>query len=302
MRGNEETIPGAGEGLEAISPALAVRFDGVRARLEALAAAPPQVLLLEGGNSSERFAMSMWWGARLNCRQPGPPCLACPVCLQVAARMHRDLFVLDGREGNISIDAVREVRGLLGEPPRGDGTRVIILAEAQSLGEPAANALLKSLEEPRPSTSFMLLAPQRERLLPTLVSRSWVLTLPWPVIEGVCRADIEPWLSALAGFAESGRGWFDKTGARGAVDAALATEIVLACERVLLTTLAGRDGGVLGALLGARLSPEGLATLDEVLAHCSEALALQPSPTNPSLVLDWLATRLYLLLRRRPRS
>lgn len=331
MRSTDETLPGAGEGALAASPALAVRFDGLRARLESIAGSPPQVLLLEGGTADERFAVALWWAARLNCHEAGAPCLTCPDCTQVTGRMHRDIFVFDGREGNISIDAVREVRSILGEAPRGEGRRVIIFAEAQSLGEAAANALLKSLEEPRPGTSFLLLAPQRERLLPTLVSRGWVLTLPWPIPATTPSDATAPWLDALVTFCETGRGWFEKTGTRGAVDAPLATEVVLACERALLAAHTlnggpaardraapgspdeqdGHDGANGGrplpdeplstenplAVFFARLGPAAMAQVDTILAHCGECLALRPSPVNPSMTLDWLATRLFLLVR-----
>jgi DNA polymerase-3 subunit delta' len=305
----DATLPGAGEGVKALSPALAARFDGVRARLEALAGSPPQVLLLEGATADERYAVALWWAARLNCREASAPCLACPACVQVTGGMHRDVFLFDGREGNISIDSVREVRSILGEPPRGDGYRVIVFAEAQSLGEAAANALLKSLEEPRPGTSFLLLAPQRERLLPTLVSRGWVLTLPWPRPMDAPAEAVAPWLEALAAFCGSGRGWFEKTGVRGAVDADLATAVVLACERALLAALSGEaDAGGGGhapspmathplTAFFSRLGPEGMAQVDALLAHCSESLALRPSPVTPPMVLDWLAAHLFGLAR-----
>ena len=106
--------------------------------------------------------------------------------------------MLDGREGSIKIETVRELRTILGEAPRGDGKRVVILAEAQSLGVEAANALLKSLEEPRPGVCFLLLAPQRERLLPTLVSRGWVVTLAWPEAGTPSTPELFQWEEALA--------------------------------------------------------------------------------------------------------
>lgn len=108
------------------------------------------------------------------------PCLACAACVRLRQATHRDFFILDGRTENIKIASVREVRSVLGEPPREASQRIVLLAEAQNLGVEAANALLKSLEEPKPHTRFVLTVPQRERLLPTLVSRSWILTLPWP--------------------------------------------------------------------------------------------------------------------------
>ena len=148
--------------------------------LERLAQAPPNSLLLEGGNASERLAFGLFWAARLMCREAAPPCGECRICLQIADDACRDLFLLNGAEGSINVDTVREIRAVLGDPPAGRGPRVVILAEAQALGDGAANALLKSLEEPSPGNVFVLLAPSREILLPTLVSRSFVLTLGWP--------------------------------------------------------------------------------------------------------------------------
>ncbi|MFI3272746.1 MAG: DNA polymerase III subunit delta' [Pseudomonadota bacterium] len=355
MANTEEHIIGAEEGRATLSSALFAPFDLVRARLEALADAPPQVIMLEGGTADERFAMAMWWAARLNCEHAvaagtsgagddvassvnlfgetvtsssakiKAPCLNCQDCMQVATQTFRDLHILDGRGGvNIKMDDVLKACATILEAPVGDGYRVIILAEAQYLGEAAANAMLKSLEEPRPRTSFVLLTPQRERLLPTLVSRSWVLTLPWPKVQERPSPDIEEWLRALASFAHSGQGWFARTGARGAVDAVNATAMILACEAALMTALKyqgttqelASTGTTLGQpsavrtlpknanglveLLCTALAPRGLAIFDEALAHCSESLALQPSPVNPSLVLDWLATRLYLIVRHYP--
>lgn len=176
----EEQLPTREEAEAAFALALDARQERVRAALNKLASDPPQVLILEGGSVAERFSVALWHAARLNCPEGRPPCLHCPACLQIGANLFHDLYVLDGREGSIKIETVRELRTILGEAPRGDGKRVVILAEAQSLGVEAANALLKSLEEPRPGVCFLLLAPQRERLLPTLVSRGWVVTLAWP--------------------------------------------------------------------------------------------------------------------------
>ena len=176
----EEQLPTREEAEAAFALALDARQERVRAALNKLASDPPQVLILEGGSVAERFSVALWHAARLNCPEGQPPCLHCPACLQIGANLFHDLYVLDGREGSIKIETVRELRTILGEAPRGDGKRVVILAEAQSLGVEAANALLKSLEEPRPGVCFLLLAPQRERLLPTLVSRGWVVTRAWP--------------------------------------------------------------------------------------------------------------------------
>ena len=301
----EEQLPTREEAEAAFALALDARQERVRAALNKLASDPPQVLILEGGSVAERFSVALWHAARLNCPEGQPPCLHCPACLQIGANLFHDLYVLDGREGSIKIETVRELRTILGEAPRGDGKRVVILAEAQSLGVEAANALLKSLEEPRPGVCFLLLAPQRERLLPTLVSRGWVVTLAWPEAGTPSTPELFQWEEALAEFMASGQGWLDKTSGKGAVDAALARRpalilmdelarrIVLSVQKAQAALHAGRDGGPLGRRL-AILPEAGHLHVNDLLAQCQESLDYMVSPP---LVLNWLATRLHIVYR-----
>jgi DNA polymerase-3 subunit delta' len=228
------------------------------------------------------------------------PCLDCPECIRMLTHLHRDCFFFDGLAGSIKIDEVRAMRAVLGEPAREARCRVVILREAQSLVEAAANALLKSLEEPRPGTSFVLLAPQRERLLPTLISRSLVLTLPWPWEDDPERRDrLALWEAALCSFIRSGRDLFERSGVKGAVDAALVHDLAGLCRRALAGRIRALQTGDppdqgLESLL-ARLPAQGLRILDEALAECQDSLIYN---VNPTLVLEWLATRMHLLLPR----
>jgi DNA polymerase-3 subunit delta' len=326
---DEQTLPAAEE-LKALAAGLSSMADSYRhgrafSFLRALANEPPRAILLEGGDATERAAVALFWGMTLNCAQmrsggasadfsadvPGP-CYSCPTCLQFLARMHNDLFFLDGSSGNISIDDVRAVRGTLGEVPREARYRTVILSEAQHLTEAAANAMLKSLEEALPTTKFVLTAPQRERLLPTLVSRSWVVTLAWPdpltAPEGDAGNEAEKdWVRIAVAFFATGKGFFEKTGARGGVDAHGANALVIACQRALTQALSGftaadvtpgqsaeADLARYFALLPERR--QGMAA--SVLAEGQESVSVG---VNPALVVDWVMTRLYMLKPRRAR-
>lgn len=326
------------------------RFAGARRAMQALSASPPQGLLLEGGTAEERLHASLYWAALLNCQPPKQsrpepkapslfdslptaaasdspsapseehlpqdgPCLACPVCIRFVSRMHRDMFFFNGAEGSIKIDDVREMRAILGEPPREAKSRMVIFHEGQALGEAAANSLLKSLEEPKPGTAFVLAAPQRERLLQTLVSRSWVLTLPWPgplnFLESANdSAAVVEWCSALLNFAHGapdepaasrtpGRGWMDRTSRRGNLDAALAMKIVLFCQAALLQALTDNFDKDAPSELDtpmsrafAALAPASKRILNEILAECQESLNFN---VNTALIMDWLATRMFFV-------
>jgi DNA polymerase-3 subunit delta' len=280
------------------------KFERVAGFLARVAANPPKSILLEGGDASGRMAMAMHWAMLLNCdpgAEAGGPCRACGPCQTIASGAHRDVIILDGREGAIKIAAVREVRRLMGEPPRGEGTRIIILSEAQALGEEAANCLLKSMEEPRPGNVFVLTTPQRERLLPTLVSRSFVFTLPWPRRNEIAppdpgEGDEEPSGSSAAELAagmrrfwESGRGWFELTGGKGDVTQGLGEELVSLLQRDLAGAFAGEESEE-AAFLVRRLDTQGLRRLDVLLEQAREALEFR---TNTMLVLDWVAVTVH---------
>lgn len=225
--------------------------------------------------------------------------------------MHRDLFFFDGASGSISIDEVRAVRGTLGENPREAKFRVVIVSEAQRLTEAAANAMLKSLEEAPPATRFALTAPQRERLLPTLVSRSWAVTLAWPDPLAASGDDArfeaeKHWAGIAAGFLATGGGLFEKTGARGGVDSHGANALIIACQRALAQALSGCAAEIPPgkspeadlARYFTRLSDQRRDMAAAVLAEGQESITAQ---VNPALVADWVMTRLYLLSPRGPR-
>lgn len=271
----------------------------VRELLARLATAPPQVLLLEGGEPSSRKAMALYWACLLNCEAPdqGAPCLECHSCRKMLLNTHRDLFFLDGSRASIKIDEVREVRGVLGDPPRDAQYRIVVLYEAQVLVMEAANALLKSLEEPRPYTRYILCAPQRERLLPTLVSRSWVATLSWgDPLQAARETGVQQWVEALAGCSRDGRNWMSRTSGKGAVDRPTAQMVYLEVQRELLRALLHKEGqSGLAGLLGSKLDTTGKRQLDETLAQGLLALDHQ---VNAALTLDWLAVTLYRLLRQ----
>ncbi|MGK7876690.1 MAG: DNA polymerase III subunit delta' [Xenococcaceae cyanobacterium] len=70
----------------------------------------------------------------------------------------------------IRIEQIREITQFLGRPPLEASRSVVVIEDAQRMAEAAANALLKTLEEPGRAT-LILIAPGTDSLLPTLVSR-----------------------------------------------------------------------------------------------------------------------------------
>lgn len=291
---DDERIPTREEALAVYNPVLTPRHERTREILRRLQPAPPQVIVLEGGTLAERTAMAFWYAALHSCMAAEPPCLECPTCVQVGAGYFVDVAVLDGREGSIRIDDVRELRASLGEAPRGDGKRVVLFLEAQALGVEAANALLKSLEEPRDKLCFALITPQRERLLPTLVSRGWTITLAWPDVNTDIPPHLASWVRVLDDFLRNGTGLFGMTAVKGAVDAQLVRELLLCLQKALASVMGGGTSSPFTPHF-ALLPPAGCAYVTDVLTQAQTSLEAM---VNPALVLDWVGVRLYQALLR----
>ncbi len=280
-------------------------YERVRSFMYHLAPKLPQVILLEGADAEMRMVAAHYLALKMNCifqvedgktapNAASEPCLACKECLGFISHLHRDCFFFDGLEASIKIESVRELLPVLGELPRQAKVRTIIFYEAQFLGEAAANALLKSMEEPRKRTVFILSAPQRERLLPTIVSRAITLTLPWTYTldRGY---EWQNWQSDICMFLQTGQGLFAATASKGAVDKKVAGFIlnnVQAALTVYLRSIHDVPKEGLGVFF-AKLPLPRLRILDEVLAEASESLL---AGVNPVLVIEWFATRFYLLL------
>jgi DNA polymerase-3 subunit delta' len=248
---------------------------------------PPQSLVLEGGRQDQRTNLALYWVMTLNCAED-IPCLKCPICSQIKDQVFRDLIFLDANE-SIGVDDIREIRTTLSHPPH-HKNRVVIINEAQNITSESANALLKSMEEPLPGNHFMLLVPQRESLLPTLVSRSFVLTLNWEQFSWP--ENINDKWESFVNFINTGRGWFHLTARKKFLTKDEAKNLILCAQYELLKSMHGQKDTTDG------LAPANWATLDiQIWRKINLALNLAnqalDAKANPHLVLDWLAVKLW---------
>jgi len=125
------------------------------------------------------------------CDETAAPCGACRGCRQLAAGQHPDLYVVTPIEESrqIRVEQVRELVERLSLTSHAGGAAVAILNPAEVMNASAANALLKTLEEPRPGTTLILVTTTPSRLPATILSRCLRLKVCVPA-----RAELLSWL------------------------------------------------------------------------------------------------------------
>ncbi len=138
--------------------------------------------LITGPQGVGRRTLALRFAQALNCREPpmpGQPCRQCSNCKRIEAMQHPDLAVVQAEhEGEVlRIDQMRELQHILALAPYEARYKVALLLRFEEAHTSAANAMLKTLEEPPAQVLLILTAKSAESLLPTIVSRCEVIRL-----------------------------------------------------------------------------------------------------------------------------
>ncbi len=136
-----------------------------------------------GPPGSGRSLAALAFAQALICPHDG--CGTCNECKSARAGSHPDVEIVRTEGLSIKIDEVRELLTRVAWAPAMGGWRVVVMEDADRLTEPAANALLKAIEEPGGRTVWLLCAPTLHDLLPTIRSRCRHMQLHTPTTEAV---------------------------------------------------------------------------------------------------------------------
>jgi DNA polymerase III subunit delta' len=165
--------------------------------------------LVTGPPGSGRSNAGRAFAAALECRRDEPGCGECIDCRTALSGAHADVTLIRTELLSIRVAEVRELIRRAAMSPTQGRWQVMVVEDADRLTEQAADALLKSIEEPAARTVWVLCAPTVEDVVPTIRSRCRLVVLRTPPTEAVAemlerRDRIDPDLAGFAARAAQG--------------------------------------------------------------------------------------------------
>jgi DNA polymerase-3 subunit delta' len=262
----------------------------------------PHALLLCGPAGLGKRAFLQRFVRGLLCARPheGEACGQCRACLLLAAGTHPDFLTVsygvrkDGvQRKEIVVDQIRELSARLAMASQFGGWQVVVIDPADAMNAAAANALLKTLEEPSAQTLLLLAADAPWRLPQTIRSRcqriefqlpSQAEAMAWLTAQGV--AEPAAALEAAGGNPGLARGWAEQ--------GALARR--LAVRKDLAALAAGRAEPMEVARRWLDAEPEqclwfaAQAAVDEARARAAGGTAPLGSQLDAEALADWFGS------------
>ncbi|MDZ4269212.1 MAG: DNA polymerase III subunit delta' [Mycobacterium sp.] len=144
--------------------------------------------LITGPPGSGRSVAALCFAAALQCTSEDTPgCGECRACATTMAGTHADVRRIIPEGLSIGVDAMRTIVQIASRRPGTGRWQIVVIEDADRLTEGAANALLKVVEEPPPSTVFLLCAPSvdPEDISITLRSRCRHVALVTPPVDAI---------------------------------------------------------------------------------------------------------------------
>lgn len=242
--------------------------------LEKIRKKPPFSIILEGGSSLTRFEVFKSIAKKLNCSHSKEE--KCSFCLNLEKKEGIDTFIFSGQE--VKIEDIRELKLILAHKPKLN-YRIICFEEAQDLNINCINSLLKSIEEPPPQNIFFFLLPQRQSILPTIISRSFILNISFfPE-----KIELPQHLKKITNFFNDGINSLSLKKIN--IEKKEVRDFITFIQKEIIQSCINKDS------IFKNITPEKIYKINMILNLAQNYLSYN---CNPSLVLEWIMFKTFL--------
>lgn len=134
--------------------------------------------IFEGESGAGKETMAKYFAAHIMCDK-NPPCLNCNACRTIYAGTNPDVVTVSNEDkSEIGAAKIRELVSDAFIRPQNADKKIFIIKNAHLMNETAQNSLLKVIEEPPEYAVFILLCENRNKILPTILSRCTLVLIP----------------------------------------------------------------------------------------------------------------------------
>ncbi|MDV2989315.1 MAG: DNA polymerase III subunit delta' [Dehalogenimonas sp.] len=144
-----------------------------------------QAYIFNGPEHSGKHTLALKFAQALNCVENNPPCGTCESCRRIIENLHPDIQITEiatdtadiKAKTSITVEQIRDINHAASLPPYESQYRVFIIEQAEKMTISAANAFLKTLEEPAAHLVFILITTNLAGLPETVRSRCQILNI-----------------------------------------------------------------------------------------------------------------------------
>jgi DNA polymerase-3 subunit delta' len=133
--------------------------------------------LFEGEKGTKKFDTAVYFAQMLLCTsEENKPCLHCKNCRRVHSGVHPNVYIVEPVNNNIRKQQIQDLQMEFAKTSIEPGKKIYIIKDIDTINVAAANSLLKFLEEPYPDIHGILTTNNINKLLPTIISRSQIVS------------------------------------------------------------------------------------------------------------------------------
>ncbi|MFZ7119411.1 MAG: ATP-binding protein [Eubacteriaceae bacterium] len=128
-----------------------------------------------GAQGTQKREMALEFAKVILCESDKKPCDNCISCNKINNNNHPDFMDIFPQENNIKINQIRQIQRQMLVKPYESEHKIFLINNCETMGIPAQNALLKSLEEPNKGIIVILTSTSKQRIASTILSRCQIL-------------------------------------------------------------------------------------------------------------------------------